>query len=366
MADSPLLSKEESSQFTIFGSHFDPKLKRSIGIIVSQIVIENETADTVHGYLADSTGKRLLMVDGIQIAMAKFVLNNTASTDWELGSWLRHGYFTIEKLDREDVVSVRIYVGPADYSIDDGTKTTLQSWIFINPAWYEYHLSSDNETLVQASSSNGSNLIARNLYDPTTYSIRHCTYLLDLYSAYNQCAKLSAKGTLYEMFHEKADTGVTTNLTSTELSGTRSPAPIPSMSGATDDVIELQCHSLLASFGLGDNTMICTANDDTGEVITKALNIAVTDSRAPELRIPAINDIISTNPNEMIINLSVKASEITKPSPSVNCDMSDSSGLAGVLPFRITTIDCSPANTTGESAEAKLFIVRITPGVAAE
>ncbi len=378
-ADSPLLSREESANYAIHEWYFDPELKRNVGIIVSRIIIENETADLIQGYVSDSIGNRLDVIDGIQVTLAKFVLNNTGTTRWQIIDWLDRGYFTIDKLDRTDIVAVRIYIGPADYAVADNTASTGQSWVFINPAWYEYAFAVDEGTPNRVYDAHGSNASSSNLYDPKTYDARHCTYILDLHSVYDHCTKLYVKSIRQEKVHQAdrysdeprkemnsssaALSHLPVNSTDSPGAGANASLPQPAtiLTDKIDELVELECRVPSGTFfGLGANQVTCNSQEDPENMTEVSLNITITDSRMPQSGQSTIDKILSHDgPKEMTVLLSMNATELADSSPSASCDLHESSVLSSVFPLAIMALNCATADSSGNLAEARLHILRI-------
>lgn len=359
-----LLSPEESAEFAVLQWHFDSELRRDIGIIVSRIIVENTTSQGIQGYLADSNGNRLWMVDDVQVVLAKFVFNNTASTDWELADWVRDGYFAVDRSEYPDAVAVRLYIGPNSYSIDNGPPDIPQSWVFINPAWTEFAFFSDSE---MARSLYVADTASQNLYDPSTYKPAHCTYLVDLYSIYDDCAKLyvreektptsSGNGT---PALESAETNASpATLTSGNSSA---PPPAPVIVDMVERLPELQCQMTSGvTFGIGGNLMNCTVNDaDAGKIGTRSLDIRVIDTATPEPAEPFDDQpYFAANLTTTAFELSINATDLMDPSLSVTCYMPESVLLSGeFIPIRVTFMDCEWSDSLQEPTETNLFIVR--------
>jgi hypothetical protein len=355
-----LLSTEESEKFAVLQWHFDSKLRRDIGIIVSRIIVENVTAHSVQGYLADSGGNRLWMVDDVQVVLAKFVFNNTASTEWELADWVRDGYFAVDRSEYPEAVALRIYIGPNSYSIDNGPPGILQSWVFINPAWTEFPLFS-NDKVAKNLSVAGST--SQNPYDPRTYKPVHCTYLVDLYSVYDQCAKLY-------ILEDKKTAGAGNGTPALEpVETSPNPAtspsedlPVPHQAPVAADVAErlpeLQCQMISGmTFGIGDNPMSCTV-DDAGKTEVRSLDIRIIDT-AEEPDDVTDDQVYFTGQATTTYTISINATDLMDPSLSITCYMPEREILSGeFIPLRLSAMDCEWSDSVSEPAETNLFIVR--------
>ncbi len=354
-----LLSPEESAKLAVLEWHFDSKLGRDIGIIVSRIIVENMTSHGVQGYLADSTGNRLWMVDDVQVVLAKFVFNNTASTEWELVDWVRDGYFVFDRSEYPGAVAVRIYIGPNSYSVDNGPPGIPQSWVFINPAWTEFSFLPDSET---ARSFSAADQKSQNPYDPGTYKPVHCTYLVDLYSVYDHCAKLYIK-------EDRATTGAGNGAPALEPETTTSPAPslsgdspmphqAPDALDVAERLPELECQMISSmTFGIGDNPMSCTVHD-AGKNGVRSLDIRIIGI-AEEQVIPSDDQVYFTGQVTASFTISINATDLMDPSLSVTCYMPERTVLSGeFIPLRVTSLDCEWSDSVQEPTETNLFIVR--------
>jgi hypothetical protein len=365
--DSILLSLEENAKFKVYESHYDPKLRRDIGVIVSRVIIENETAQAVEGYLGDSVGSRLWMVDNVQVVLAKFVFNNTGTTRWELVDWLHDGYFTIKKPDmpnHPDIVAVRIYIGPNSYSVDQGTPRIPQSWVFINPAWTEFAFSSNTGS---ARSIMAADPMLQNMYDPRTYEPRHCTYLVDLNDVYNHCAKLYVKAERDDAPEaSSAEVPVVeprVNLSNATSLPTRNESlsqPQRALNPA-ELVPKFECQTNSGvPFGIGMNLMRCSAMDASGEVKVRDLEINVINATA---RDPAATDddpaFFAAGRATETIMFPVNATDMADPATSVTCYMPERIVFSGgFVPLLITALDCNLSDSLQEQAETSLLIVR--------
>jgi len=151
-AEAILVPLEEHWKHNVYWT-WDDKLQRTIGIINPTIVIENETATKLEGYIADQNGTRLAMYNGEQIVMVRFAYEGGAHSKWEMRDRIYGGYFTIdipEEYKNADIVG--IYIGKNHYTVDNGTPLTPQSWVFINSARMDYDRTLvTNSTLVQTS-----------------------------------------------------------------------------------------------------------------------------------------------------------------------------------------------------------------------
>jgi hypothetical protein len=122
---------------------WDEKLFRNIGIITPHVVIQNETADRLEGYVADQNGTRISVYDGEQYTMVRYAYDGGFVSKWERGNKIYGGYITIDIPEQyRDADVVGIYVGNHHYTVDDGTLYNSQSLVFINSARLDYRTNS--------------------------------------------------------------------------------------------------------------------------------------------------------------------------------------------------------------------------------
>jgi hypothetical protein len=141
LAQAVLIEPEQHWKYNINSWKWDPDMHRSHGIIATQIIIQNETASTIEGYIADSNGTKLDFFDGDQVVMARFGYDNGGASKWQMVDTIKEGNFAIEIPPQyQDASNVQIYVGNNQYTVNDGTSTTPQTWVFTNSARTNYHL----------------------------------------------------------------------------------------------------------------------------------------------------------------------------------------------------------------------------------
>jgi hypothetical protein len=129
-AQAALLTEEEHWKYNVHWA-WKPSLRKTIGIINSQIIIENETADRIQGYIADSNGTRLEMYNSEQVVMVKY------QGKWSVGPRTSDGFFTVEIPERyRDVETIGLFVGSNSYHVDTGTFPV--PLVLINSARLDY------------------------------------------------------------------------------------------------------------------------------------------------------------------------------------------------------------------------------------
>lgn len=136
-----LIEPAEHWKYNVDTWTWDGKIRKSIGLIKPQLVIENESAGMLEGYVADTKGTRLAFYDGDQVAMAAFAYDDGRRSQWQMGDTIRGGNFTITIPESwKDADFVKIYIGNNQYTVNDGTRTTPQTWVYINSARVDYRL----------------------------------------------------------------------------------------------------------------------------------------------------------------------------------------------------------------------------------
>ena len=137
-----LLTLEEHWKYNVKWS-WDSSLRRNTGLIYPTIVIENQTADRIEGYIGDINGTRLTMYDGDQVVMMRYIYDGNMVGDWIMAGKLYDGYFAVDIPQKyRDADTVRFFIGGNHYVVDDGDLTTRQIWVFINSASLYYNMSS--------------------------------------------------------------------------------------------------------------------------------------------------------------------------------------------------------------------------------
>lgn len=114
---------------------WDGDLHKNVGLITPQIVIQNETADRLEGYIADANGTRLAMYDSSQIVMARFMYDTGFVSRWDIVDRVNEGYFAIDIPEKyKDAETVRIHIGNFQYTVD----SEPQARVHINSAMTNY------------------------------------------------------------------------------------------------------------------------------------------------------------------------------------------------------------------------------------
>jgi hypothetical protein len=150
VAQALLITEEEHWKYNIDRWTWDSDIRRTVGKINPQIVIQNETADRLEGYIGDTNGTRLEMYDGQQVVHIRFLSNSSVASAWELAGWVHDGYFVIEIPEKyKSAEIVKIYIGKHRYTVDNGTPTTPQTEVSINSAMINYRTNSTLDQIAE-------------------------------------------------------------------------------------------------------------------------------------------------------------------------------------------------------------------------
>lgn len=147
-AQAALITEEEHWKYHIDRWLWDGERRKTYGLITPQIIIQNETADRLEGFIADANGTRLEMYDGEQVVHVRYLSNNSMSSGWETVGRVHEGYLVIDIPERYKAAEViRIYVGTNQYTVNNGTPTTPQTEVNINSAMLTYKTNSTLDSI---------------------------------------------------------------------------------------------------------------------------------------------------------------------------------------------------------------------------
>jgi hypothetical protein len=150
VAQAALISEEEHWKYSVDRWLWDSERRRTYGLMTPKIVIQNETADRLEGYIADASGTRLEMYDGEQIVFVRFLSNSSAASGWQTAGRVHDGYFAIDIPERyKEAEIVRIHIGTHRYTVDNGTPTTPQTEVVINAGIASYRMNSTLDQVVE-------------------------------------------------------------------------------------------------------------------------------------------------------------------------------------------------------------------------
>jgi hypothetical protein len=144
-AHAVLIPVEEHWKYHIDTWVWDGERRKSMGIINPQIIIQNETVDRLEGFVADANGTRLAIYDGEQVVMVRFLSESGLfSSKWKMAGRVHDGFFRIDiPQEYRAADTVRIMIGNHEYTVNNGTPTTPQTWVFMNSAMLSYRTNSD-------------------------------------------------------------------------------------------------------------------------------------------------------------------------------------------------------------------------------
>jgi len=148
IAQAALITEEEHWKYRVDRWLWDEDRRRTYGLTTPQIVIQNETADRLEGFIADANGTRLAIYDGQQVIHVRYMSNNSISSGWQMAGRVHDGYVVIDIPEKyREAEVVRFYIGNNRYVVDNGTPTIPQTEVYFNSATLNYRT---NSTLDQA------------------------------------------------------------------------------------------------------------------------------------------------------------------------------------------------------------------------
>jgi hypothetical protein len=155
VAQAFLIPQEQHWKYHIDRWIWNADRHRTIGIINPQIVIQNETADRLEGYIADVNGTRLDFYAGEQVVQVRYVSNSSIAiaSPWEMAGRVHEGNFAIDIPQKYRGAEIaKIFIGNNQYTVDNGTPTTAQTEVFLNSAILNYKTNSTLDQMTQIQS----------------------------------------------------------------------------------------------------------------------------------------------------------------------------------------------------------------------
>lgn len=150
-ANALLLKPQDHWKYNVFWT-WKPDLHKTIGIIFSKIVVANETADRIEGYMADANGTRLEMYDD-QFVMVKYSYDMGPVSNWELAGKTHKGYFAVDIPENyRDAQTMGIFIGGYSYRLDLLPDSYEQPLVVINSARLDYTTNSTLDSQTSTSS----------------------------------------------------------------------------------------------------------------------------------------------------------------------------------------------------------------------
>jgi hypothetical protein len=144
-ANALLLKPQDHWKYNVFWV-WKPDIHKTIGIISTQIIVANETADRIEGYIADINGTRLEMYDD-QYVMVKYTYDMGPTSDWEIGGKTHKGYFSVDIPENyKDAQTIGLFIGGYSYKLDLLPDSYEQPLVLINSARLDYTTNSTLES----------------------------------------------------------------------------------------------------------------------------------------------------------------------------------------------------------------------------
>lgn len=150
VAQAVLISEEEHWKYHIDRWLWNEDRRRNYGLVTPQIVIQNETADRLEGFVADGNGTRLEFYDGDQVVHIRYLSNSSTASGWEIAGRVHDGYFAVDipQNYRESEI-VRIFIGKHQYTVSNGTPTTVPTEVYFNSAMLNFRTNSTLDQIVE-------------------------------------------------------------------------------------------------------------------------------------------------------------------------------------------------------------------------
>jgi hypothetical protein len=150
VAQALLISEEEHWKYSIDKWAWDGDRRRTYGLVTPQVIIQNETADRLEGFVADANGTRLEFYDSDQVVHVRYLSNSSGAGGWAMAGMVQDGYFAIDipQKYRESEV-VKIFIGSNQYTVNNGTPTTPQTEVHFNAAMLTYRTNSTIDQIAE-------------------------------------------------------------------------------------------------------------------------------------------------------------------------------------------------------------------------
>jgi hypothetical protein len=150
IAQALLISEEEHWKYSVDKWAWDGDRRRTYGLVTPQVIIQNETADRLEGFVVDANGTRLDFYDGDQVVHVRYLSNSSGGSAWMMAGMVHDGYFAIEipQNYRESEI-VKIFIGNHQYTVNNGTPTTPQTEVYFNAAMLTYRTNSTLDQMAE-------------------------------------------------------------------------------------------------------------------------------------------------------------------------------------------------------------------------
>lgn len=107
-----------------------------------------------------------------------------------------------------------------------------------------------------------------------------------------------------------------------------------------------------STFPLGITQVNCSVTDSGGLTTSGMFNVAVVDTTAPSLNLPANKTVEATGPNGAVVTFSASATDTVDGSVAVNCTPSSGS----TFDLGVTIVQCLATDTHGNSASGNFTV----------
>ena len=133
-------------------------------------------------------------------------------------------------------------------------------------------------------------------------------------------------------------------------------AAVTYSASASDDVsgpVPVTCdHPSGSTFALGTTHVTCSASDAAGNVGKASFDVAVSDTTAPLLSLPAPITVDATSPAGAAVSYTASATDLVDGPVPVTCDVASGS----VFPAGTTTVHCSAVDAHGNPAAGSFTV----------
>ena len=106
---------------------------------------------------------------------------------------------------------------------------------------------------------------------------------------------------------------------------------------------------------LGPTTVVCSAQDTSGNVGSSRFTVTVADTTAPALTVPANISVPATSAAGAIVTFAATATDAVTVAPVVTC--TPASG--GTFPSRTTTVSCTARDDAGNTSASQSFTITV-------
>jgi hypothetical protein len=127
-----------------------------------------------------------------------------------------------------------------------------------------------------------------------------------------------------------------------------------SASDLVDGDVTVSCIPASGStFSLGATTVNCSATDAVGNTATGSFSVTVVDTTAPDLTLPADQQLEATGPDGAAATFSASATDAVDGLLTVSCNANS----GDMFPLGTTEVECSVSDATGNTAGGSFVII---------